>query len=173
MKISLLAFLCASGVFLAGCSKPEDLPAPSAAPSATAPAAQVETSQQSASATAAELQKQAAAGQAALETAANDAAKSLESTTTIKPAEVPPPSVPAAPAAQANVQTIFDDVKSLISEKKYPEALAALTQLSSTSLSAEQQRLVEQLKTQVQNAMAAQAGNEGLKSVGGLLKRNN
>jgi hypothetical protein len=129
----------------------------------------METSQKSATAVAAEMQNAAAAGQKSAEAAAKDATQAVES---IKPAEVIPAPTPPAVPNQANLQNVLDQAKNLLAEKKYPEALAALAQLSNVSLSAEQQRLVEQLRAQIQSAMTSEAANEGLKSVGGLLKGN-
>jgi outer membrane biosynthesis protein TonB len=105
---------------------------------------------------------------------------------TPKPAETPAPAAVAAPepapvvasapavAAPAEVapdpaQSQIDNVKGLIAEKKYPEALAALKNLSAMKLTPDQQTMADGLKAEVQKAMQAEATSEATKSVGGLL----
>jgi hypothetical protein len=60
----------------------------------------------------------------------------------------------AAPAS-AKAQELIDSAKSLFSEGKFADALAKLSETSSTSPSAEQQSVVANLKAQIEKAMAA------------------
>ena len=174
VAISLGAFL-----FLSGCSKQEPAPAPatSANQPSKAVSEAVEAAQKGAETAVAEVKKQAGEIKDAAQAAVADAKKEIQ---TIKAPEVTPPSAPATPAGATTtspsqsqqVMAVLEQAKGLYNEKKYPEALTTLTGLSNVSLTAEQQNMFNQLKTQISNAMASQAGHEGLKSVGGLLQQN-
>jgi hypothetical protein len=87
---------------------------------------------------------------------------------TTKPTDMPTPAVATAPVTD-QAQGLIDKVKGLIAEKKYTEALAALKDLSALKLTEEQQKIVSDLKAQIEKAMQAQATSEATKSVGGLL----
>jgi hypothetical protein len=92
-----------------------------------------------------------------------------------KAAEAPAPPVVAAPevapaaAATTEAQGLIDKVKSLIAEKKYTEAMSALKELSALKLTPDQQKIVDDLKAQIERALQTQATSEATKSVGGLL----
>ncbi len=141
--------MCCAGLLLAACAKQEEAPtasqSSSPAPSATAtPSAEIK---------------------AAVDTAASTAAKATE--------EVKAPPAPTPPAANtagtSQLQTILAQAKQQFTEKKYNEALATLSQLSNVSLAAEEQKMVDQLKGQIQSALASQTASEGAKSLGNLL----
>lgn len=181
MNAVLLALLSAS-VFLNGCSKKEESAPPAASQTPAAPAAA--NLEKAVTATA---DKAAAAVDSAVsgaqKAAANVAAEAQKQAVEVQATAVPPVTqvvktpaaapAPPAPPAQTAVQNILDRTKNLLNEKKYPEALAALGELSSVNLTSEQQKLVEQLKAQIQNAMTQQTANDGLKAVGGLLNKKN
>ena len=187
-KISLkhaAALTMGASVFLSGCSK-QEAPAPAtSATTANQPSATVNESidaaRKSAEDATAEAQKQAAQIKASADAAVADSKKEAEklkeasvtTTTEVTPPPVPAAPAPATPAAttgQSQAMTVLTQAKTLYTEKKYPEALAALGGLQNVSLTAEEQTMVNQLKTQISNALAAQGANEGLKSVGGLLQ---
>ena len=189
-KLSLfnVAILASASVIFSGCSKQEE-PAPATSnTAATQPSPTVSESidaaKKSAQDAAAEVQKQAGQIKESADAAAADAKKEAEKMkeAAAKASEVTPPALPAvstppAPVAgtatagnQSQVTAVLAQAKTLYTEKKYPEALAALGGLQNVTLTAEEQNMVNQLKTQISNALAAQGANEGLKSVGGLLQ---
>jgi PBP1b-binding outer membrane lipoprotein LpoB len=159
MKIHLVcgASIVSLAVLLGGCSKQEEQTAPAVTqkPPTPAPPAPPAETPKAVSDAVAEAKPAAAAANEAAKTA--DTVKSTESA--------------AAAGASAQVGAWFDKIKGLINEKKYTEALTALSQPPPVNLTAEQQKLVEQLKTQVESALAKQSTDEGVKAVGGLLNK--
>ncbi len=81
---------------------------------------------------------------------------------------------PQVDAAAAKVQSLVDQARKLVTDKKWSEALAMLNQLSGQKLSTEQQSLVQTLKEQAQKALEtaakAKAAEEATKAVGNLLQ---
>lgn len=63
-----------------------------------------------------------------------------------------------ATPASAKAQELIDSAKSLFNEGKFTDALAKLNQTTNTSPSAEQQSVVDSLKTQVEKAIKATSG---------------
>lgn len=72
----------------------------------------------------------------------------------------------AATSATAQAQSLIDKAKSLVSEKKYQDALASLQQLTNFQLTADQQKMVDDLKATITTAMNSEAG----KAIQGLFK---
>ena len=79
----------------------------------------------------------------------------------------------SATAAEAatKVNAIIEQAKTLLGQTKYTDALNTLQQLSSFTLTPEQDQLVSALKDQINKAMAAKATTDGAKAVGNLLPK--
>ena len=71
---------------------------------------------------------------------------------------------PAEPAS-AQADGVIAKAKSLVTEKKYSEALTALAGLKDIKLTDAQQKIVDELKAQIQKLMSGDAG----KAAGNLL----
>jgi hypothetical protein len=72
-------------------------------------------------------------------------------------------------AAEQKAQGLIDRAKAYVSEQKYQDALSCLNQLANTKLTAEQQKLVDGLKAQIQSALAKTTGSNAPSALGGAL----
>jgi hypothetical protein len=145
-KVSL-AFTAALALGLAACSKSEPV----------TPAA--DDANKAASSTADTVAKDEAAK--AADVAKAEAAKTAEAAN----AEA------AKTADNAKSQGLIDKAKSLVAEGKFGDAANVLQQLSGQPLSDEQQTLVDGLKTQIQQAIAAKTAENAAGKVDNLLKK--
>jgi hypothetical protein len=152
MKTQLLTVVVAAGVILAftnGCSKSEE-PAPITTTPESAPAA--------------ELKKAADTAKDQVKDAAASVSQAADKTATNLNA--------AATEAGAEVNTLFAQAKNFVTEKKYTEALNTLKQLSSLKLTPEQQKLLDDLKQQVQAALASSGVKDAASKLGNALGGN-
>jgi hypothetical protein len=170
-----LTLAAALALGLASCSKNE--PAiPTAQDANKAPVSAADAAAKTAEAAKAETAKAAEAAKIeaarVADVAKTEAAKVAES------AKAEAAKVEAAKTAEATqaaddakTQGLIDQAKSLIAEGKFSEATSALQQLAGQSLSADQQKLVDGLKDQIQTALAARAAENAAGDVGYLLKK--
>jgi hypothetical protein len=74
-----------------------------------------------------------------------------------------------AKAAEQQAQGLIDRAKGYITDEKYQDALTTLNQLAGSKLTAEQQKLVDSLKAQIQSALAKTATKDAASTLGGAL----
>lgn len=141
---------------LAGCNKPDQAAPPTSGDTATPP-------------TAPTMDMSAAATNAAA--AATQPVADLKATADSVVTNAQQQAEAATAAVNSQVQQLIDQAKNLVAENKFTDASTVLQQLAGQTLSAEQQKLVDSLKEQIQKALAAKAGADAATAAGNLLKR--
>jgi colicin import membrane protein len=159
-KIMFLTLTAALACGLAGCSKNES--GTTAIDDANKAAADDDAAAKTAEAAKVEATKIAEATKA-------DAAKTAEAAKVEAAKVAEAAKVEAAKAADnAQAQGLIDKAKNYIAEGKFSDASSALQQLTGLSLTDEQVKLVDDLKEQIQKALAAKAAAD---AAGSLLKQ--
>ena len=161
--------------------KAAEAPKPATEPAPAAVAAATDASQAASAA--------ASDAQTAVSSAASEAQKAVESPkAAAEHAQPPAPATPAqavaAPASQTDAasapvaapsamstqaQALIDKAKGLVTTEKYQDALKVVQQLSSLKLTAEQQKLVDGLKAQIQTALAKVTATDAASALGNVL----
>jgi predicted Zn-dependent protease len=163
MRTSFFTIVIAAGLVLAvssGCSKQEE--------EETTPVTTSESTAPSTSQADAELKQAGAELKQAADDAtqqAKDVAGSVSQTATQAAADLKP----ATNEATEQANNLFAQAKSFMAEKKYSEALNSLKQLSNLKLTPEQQKMLDDLKQQVQAALAKAGATEAASKLGDVL----
>lgn len=145
---------------LVGCSPKSDddaLPAaPAPATNAAVPAMQdaAQAAQRDAAAATSQVQSTATQAAAQVEAAAQQTGAQLEQ---------------AAATATPEVQNLVQQAQSYLKEQKYADALGAVQRLTSLKLTPEQQKLVDDLRAQIQTAMAKTGAGDAANKLGNAL----
>jgi hypothetical protein len=162
--------LALSLAIFVGCKKDEPVPPPPTQETPSAPAEPAATTKLEAPT---ETTSVAGEGKKAVEETATQVKKEAAATTEAAKQAVTQlaPTGESAPAGlTAQVQGAIKKAQDLIGEKKYQDALNALQQLASLKLTPEQQKTVDDIKAQIQKALASQTLQDATKSIPNPLK---
>ena len=151
MPVLTIAALSAG---LIGCEKQSPAPATDGTNKTTGTVS--DTLEDAAKKAAAEVKKIAEEVKTTAEKTVTDATKQVASLTS---------------SASSKAQEYIDKAKTLVNEKKYQDALTSLKELGSLSLSPEQQKVVDDLKKTIQNALGSSATTNGATAIQGLLNK--
>lgn len=103
-----------------------------------------------------------------------EATKAVES---VKPAisnaveDVKAAATTASADATAKANSLIDQAKKFINDAKYSDAANIVNQLSTMKLTPEQEKLVADLKAQLQKALTSLSGTNAASAVGNLFKK--
>jgi colicin import membrane protein len=175
VPIALVAVLA---IGLAGCNKNESATTTAEDANKAAETARVEAAKtaEAAKAEAAKTSEAARAEAAKTSEAARaEAAKTAEAAKAQDVKTADAANAEAAKVAKAadtsRTQGLIDKAKILVAENKFTDASSVLQELSGKSLSAEQTKLVDSLKEQIQKALTAKATDNAASAVGNLLNK--
>jgi hypothetical protein len=154
-KIQLLTLTAAVALIATGCKK--ETPLEKAVSETKSVAASASDAAKSAASSVTDAAKNAADSAAAEAKALAEKAKQA--------------GAKAVAAATAEGQAIIDKAKAFVAEGKYKDALASLNGLSGLSLTEAQQKAVDSLKSQIQEAISKKTLTDGANALGGALSK--
>ena len=96
-------------------------------------------------------------------------AKTVADTSTDAVKQVTEQATNQVTAGAQQAQGLIDRAKNLVADNKYQDALASLSQLASTKLTPDQQKLVDSLKAKIQAALGKTSAGDAATSLGGVL----